>query len=191
MSPPERDRDRERNLAWRMRHSLHRSIPAREELASHPLLRPVASHLLSPRLWHLQHEAVARGVAIGLFWAFLMPVAHLPMVVAHCVWWRANLPLAIAATLVTTPLTLGFWLWAAYWVGRLFVDAPPLVMPGAGTSLLEWAEAVGRPALVGMALFAVVGSACAYLGIRLTWRAVVAWRWRTRPARRKARQSAP
>ena len=28
MSPPERDRDRERNLAWRMRHSLHRSIPA-------------------------------------------------------------------------------------------------------------------------------------------------------------------
>lgn len=174
-----------------MRHSLHRSIPARSEIAAHPWLRPVAGQLLAPRLWHLQHEAVARGVAIGLFWAFVMPVAQIPLAVAHCVWWHANIPLAIAATLVTNPLTLGFWLWAAYQAGAWFVEAPPLVMPGAGTGLLEWLQALGKPVLVGMGLFATTGALLAYLGIQLAWRAVVAWRWRTRHAGRKARQSRP
>lgn len=174
-----------------MRHSLHRRMPARDEITGHPLLRPVARHLLSPRLWHLQHEAVARGVAIGLFWAFVMPVAQIPVTVAHCVWWRAHIPLAIAATLVTNPLTLGFWLWAAYQAGTLFVDAPPLVLPSAGTGLLEWLQALGKPVVVGMALFATAGATTAYLGIRLAWRAVVAWRWRARHAARQARQSTP
>jgi len=178
-------------MAGRVRRSLHRRMPAREDLASHPLLRPVARHLLSPRLWHLQHEAVARGVAIGLFWAFLMPVAQIPVAVAHCVWWRANIPLAVAATLVTNPLTLGFWLWAAYQFGTLFIDAPPLVMPHAGTGLLEWFQALGQPVLLGMALFGGLGGTGAYVGIKLAWRLSVNWRWRARRRQAKPRQSKP
>ena len=61
------------SLGRRMKRSLGKTVPARESLASHPLLRPVARQLLAPHLWHLQHEAVARGVAIGAFWAFALP----------------------------------------------------------------------------------------------------------------------
>src|SRR5665647_3320650 len=51
----------------------------RETLAAHPWLKPVAHRLLEPGLWHVQHEAVARGVAIGLFWAFaLRPAVQRP-----------------------------------------------------------------------------------------------------------------
>lgn len=177
-----------------MRHSLGARMPARDDLAGHPLLKPVAQHLLSPRLWHLQHEAVARGVAIGLFWAFAMPIAQIPLAVAHCVWWRANIPLAIVATLVTNPLTLGFWLWAAYQAGTFFIDAPSLVMPGQGTGLVDWLQSLGKPVILGMGLFAGIGSLSAYGLVKLAWRVSVNLRWRRRQWRHgpaKSRQSTP
>jgi hypothetical protein len=38
----------------------------------------------------LLHEAVGRGVAVGIFWAFVIPVGQIIAAVAHCVWWRAK-----------------------------------------------------------------------------------------------------
>lgn len=189
-SPPPDARDRARHgLGRRMRHSFARNIPERAVLARHPMLRPVAQHLLSPRLWHLQHEAVARGLAIGIFWAFVMPIGQIPLAAAHCVWWRANIPIAVAATFLTNPLTLGFWLWLAWLTGGLFIDAPPLVMPGQGTGLLAWLQDVGKPVVLGMGLFAFGGGLASYVAVKLGWRAAVALRRRQRlhAARRQSR----
>ncbi|MBL0423294.1 DUF2062 domain-containing protein [Ramlibacter sp. AW1] len=170
-----------------MRHSLGQRMPERDALARNPMLRPIARHLLAPRLWHMQHESVARGVAIGLFWAFVMPLGQIPLAVAHCIWWRANIPLSVVSTLVTNPLTLGFWLWAAYQVGIRFVDAPPLVMPRQGTSLLEWFSAVGTPVVLGMAVFAIGGSLASYALIKLAWRIKVLLHLRHRRRRQSGR----
>lgn len=181
--------DGSRPLLERVRQSLGLHLPRRRDLAEHPLLRPIARHVLSPRLWHLQHEAVARGVAIGLFWGFAMPLAQIPLAVAHCIWWRGNIPLSVAATLLTNPFTLGFWLWAAYQTGTLFIDAPPLVMPGEGTSLTEWLHAMGKPVVLGMALFALTLPPLAYGLIKLAWRLRVNLRRRLRRRRAKPAQS--
>ncbi|MEJ7932127.1 DUF2062 domain-containing protein [Ramlibacter sp. AN1015] len=172
-----------------MRHSLGRRLPERKALAGHPMLRPVAKHVLAPWLWHLQHESVARGVAIGVFWAFVMPLGQIPLAAAHCIWWRANIPVSVLATLVTNPLTLGFWLWAAYRLGTVFVTAPPLVMPRQGTSLLEWLQAVGTPVFIGMGLFAVLGSIGAYALVKLAWRLRVVLHLRQR--RRRSTRHTP
>lgn len=177
-------RAQERSLWRRMRHSLGQRMPERDTLAGHPMLRPLAKYVLAPWLWHLQHESVARGVAIGLFWAFVMPLGQIPLAVAHCIWWRANIPLAVVATLVTNPLTLGFWLWAAYQTGTLFVSAPPLVIPGQGTSLTAWLQDVGTPVVLGMGLFALGGSLGAYTLIKLSWRVRVALHLRRRRRRK-------
>jgi uncharacterized protein (DUF2062 family) len=64
----------------RLRHSL----PSRETLAAHPWLQPLADKLLHPQLWRFQHEAVARGVAVGTFWAFVIPFAQIVAATAHC-----------------------------------------------------------------------------------------------------------
>ena len=74
----------------RLRKWLHN----REAFVSHPWVQPVAGRLLDRQLWRLQHEAVARGVAIGIFWAFMIPFAQIVEGAAHCSWWRANIPLA-------------------------------------------------------------------------------------------------
>ncbi|NBW55654.1 MAG: DUF2062 domain-containing protein, partial [Betaproteobacteria bacterium] len=92
-------------------------LPNRERFSKHPWLKPWAPRLLDGQLWRLQHETVARGVAVGLLWAFLIPVAQTLAAVVHCVWWRAHIPTAAAMTMVTNPFTIGFWLWLAFQTG--------------------------------------------------------------------------
>lgn len=146
------------------------SLPTREALTANPLLRPVAVKILDSQLWRLQHEAVARGVAVGLFWAFVIPVAQIVVAVAHCVWWRANIPVAVAMTMVTNPLTIGFWLLLAYQLGAFVLGEPLVSVPSGGDGALAWLAEFGWPTIVGMGLFAVVGAALGYLGVKLIWR---------------------
>lgn len=149
---------------------LKKSLPTPETLAAHPWLKPIAHRLLERRLWHAQHEAVARGMAIGIFWAFAIPFGQFLVAAAHSVWWRANIPVAAGATLITNPFTLGFWLWLAYQLGSLVLDAPPPVAIDESAGLLAWMASFGAPALLGMGIFAVVGAAAAYLLVKYIWR---------------------
>lgn len=150
---------------------LKASLPTREMLMANPWLKPLAQRLLDPQLWRLQHEAVARGVAIGIFWAFAIPFAQIVIATAHSVWWRANILVATGTTLITNPFTIGFWLWLAYELGSLLLDAPPLVLPlPEGESMRDLLASFGEPVILGMGIFAVAGSASGYLIVKLVWR---------------------
>jgi uncharacterized protein (DUF2062 family) len=161
------------------------SLPTREALAAYPWLRPIARRVLDPQLWRFQHEAVARGVAVGWFWAFVIPVAQIVVAAAHCVWWRGNIPAAAAVTMVTNPLTIGFWLLLAYQLGAWVLGEPASAMatdtaiaPGGGVAL--WLSAYGVPTVLGMGLFAVGGAAIGYLLVKVVWRLRVALKMRSR-----------
>jgi uncharacterized protein len=158
------------------------SLPSRDALAAHPWLQPVAQRLLNPQLWRLQHESVARGVAIGIFWAFVIPVAQIVVAAAHCVWWRANIHVAAAMTMVTNPLTIGFWLWLAYQLGALLLGEPTGAAASGGTGVLAWLAEFGWPAVLGMGIFAVGGAALGYVLVKLLWRLRVVRKRRARLA---------
>ena len=146
------------------------TLPSRESLEVHPWLKPVAHRVLDRQLWRLQHEAVARGVAIGIFWGFAIPVAQFAVATLNCIWWRANIPVAAAMTLATNPFTIGFWLWLAYRLGSLVLDAPPPIPLAEGAGLVAWLTSFGEPALLGMGIFALGGAVIGYLGVKLIWR---------------------
>ena len=164
---------------WTDRFS--KALPRRDALAAHPWLQPVAGRLLDPQHWRFQHEAVARGVAVGTFWAFVIPFAQMVVAAAHCTRWRANIPAAAAMTMITNPLTIGFWLWLAYQLGALVLGAPmtPLTPTGGGEP--SWLQQFGWPTVLGMGLFAVGGAAVGYAGVKLVWRLSI---WLKRRGRR-------
>lgn len=149
---------------------LSKTLPSRESLAAHPWLKPVAHRLLDRQLWRLQHEAVARGVAIGIFWAFAIPLAQFAVATANCVWWRANIPVAAGMTLATNPFTIGFWLWLAYQLGSLVLDASPPDALAEGAGVMAWLTSFGAPTLLGMGIFALAGALIGYLSVKLVWR---------------------
>ncbi len=149
---------------------LRQLLPTRAGMTAHPWLRPIATRLRDPQLWRLQHEAVARGVAVGTFWAFVLPVAQIVAATVHCTWWRANIPVAAAMTMLTNPLTIGFWLWLAYQAGVRVLGEPMLAAQSPSTGAMAWVAEFGWPTVVGMGMFAIGGAATGYLGVKLVWR---------------------
>jgi uncharacterized protein (DUF2062 family) len=165
-----------------LRRRVRAKLPTREGLANHRLLGPLAHHLAERNLWHANTESVARAAAIGLFWAFAIPVAQILAAAAHCVWWRANIPVAAGLTLITNPFTIAGWLYLAFHVGSLFVApdaATPLPQGWLGTL-----RTLGWPTAVGMGLFAVASAAAGYLLVHLASRLWVHWRYVRRIRRR-------
>lgn len=149
-----------------------------------PLLGRVAHRLADRELWRARPEALARGAAIGVFWAFAVPFAQIAFAAAHCVWWRGNIPIAAGVTLITNPLTVGPWLLLAHQVGERIVGVAAEPALPVDVGLLAQIQALGWPTLVGMATFAVGGALLAYLGVRLAAQGRLAWRMRKRLVRR-------
>jgi uncharacterized protein len=168
-----------------LRERIRANLPTRQELAKQPWLAPIAHRVLDPKLWTAQHESVARGVAIGFFWAFVIPFAQIIAAAAHCVWWRANIPVAAGITFITNPFTIGFWLYLAYQVGSLFIDAGPPVRIEGSASWLQWLGSMGWPAVLGMGMFAIGGATLGYLAVKLGWRLQLWMKMRHRAAGRQ------
>jgi uncharacterized protein len=170
------------------RERLRQHLPTPEQLARQRWLRPIAHRLTEHGLWHARTESVARGVAIGLFWAFIIPFAQILFAAAHCVWWRANIPVAAAITFITNPFTVGGWLYLAYHVGAWFV--PPDASAPAVEGWLGQLQALGWPTVVGMGLFATVGAVGGYLLVRTGSRLWLHWRIARRAQRQRATSAA-
>jgi uncharacterized protein len=164
-------------------------LPTRQSLEQVRWLAPVAHHLADAGLWRLRSEAVARGVAIGTFWAFAVPFAQIVLAAVHCIWWRGNIPVAAAITFVTNPFTVGFWLYLGYRVGSWVVPgaAPDIGNLSDAATIMQMLQAYGWPTLVGMGLFATVGAALGYAVVRTGGLLWFHWRYRSAQAKRRTR----
>ena len=168
------------------RDQLRQAIPDREQLARMPLLGRIAGRFADRELWRMRPESIARGAAVGVFWAFAVPVAQIVFAAAHCVWWRGHIPVAAGVTLITNPLTIGPWLLLAHQVGGWIVGPGTLAALPQDAGWLAQLRSLGWPTVVGMATFAVGGALTAYLAVRLAAQARLAWRLRRRQGRRPA-----
>ena len=107
-----------------MNEYLRRLLPSQEVLRSNRWLRWIGPALHHPRLWHMSRRGIALGVALGLFFGLLIPIAQIPLAAGAAVALRANLPTAVASTLVTNPVTFGPVYYAAWRVGNAILGEP-------------------------------------------------------------------
>lgn len=169
---------------------LRRLLPAPDTLAQNRWLRWLGPALHHPRLWHMSRRGIALGAAIGVFFGFLIPLAQIPVSAAFAVALRANVPAAVASTLVTNPITFPPVYYAAWKVGGAILgEAGPApgsaatAPPDAGGHWLRrtWAslQRVGKPLVLGLAIFACGFGVLVYALVHLVWRAQVRFkRWR-------------
>ena len=171
-----------------MRH-LKRFLPTPEQLQSSRWLRWAAPALAEGRLWAFRRRGVATGLAIGVFFGLLVPVAQIVLAVLAAVLLRANVAVAAGTTLITNPFTFGPIYYLAYKTGAALLGEPALLdaaAAGAGDAagpalLVQWWERfteVGKPLALGLATFAVAGAVLGYVAVDLVWRAALAVRRR-------------
>lgn len=166
--------------------SLGRWLPRHEELRRHPGLRWLGPLLERPWLWSANRRAVATGVAIGLLFGFLLPFGQFLVAGALAVWARANLPVAVAATFVSNPITTPMILAGAYYLGAAVLGMPPGSALAADLPALERAASLGAPVLTGLAIIAMSASIIGYFLVHAAWKAVALVRLRRQLRRARA-----
>ena len=158
---------------------LRKRMPTREEMAKNRFLKPIAHRFLSPELWRFTRRSVPRGVALGLFAAFIVPLGQIFLAAFMALPARANVPLAALVTFVTNPFTLPFWLIFANQTGKFVLNIDAAVGTGAGQlaedsgALARWLELGGVTAF-GFLVLAIVTAAVGYVISGFVWRFVVA-----------------
>jgi len=162
---------------------LRRMMPTKEAVQRNRWLRWMGPRLLHPQLWTFHRRNVARGVAIGVFFAFLIPIAQIPLSAAFSILLRANLPTAAVATIVNNPLTFPPVYYAAWELGRWMLhwftpgDTPatPPVFGGKGdvgywlALMARQLDTIGAPLALGSLTFACVFSAIACALVHWVW----------------------
>lgn len=180
-----------------MRKLFRKYLPHRETVRSHPWLKPYGHWLQHPNLWHLHRRSVAGGVAIGLFCGLIPGPLQMISAALLAILFRVNLPVAAFTTLYTNPLTIVPLYALAYEFGKWVsgthqgvVMAQPsfseLHWQNLMSELWSWLEKLGEPFLIGLPLLALSLAFFGYIAVRVTWRAVVIWKWYRRKQRRKA-----
>lgn len=177
------------------RSRLRRYLPTPETARASRALRWLGPLLDRPWLWHLNRRSVALGVAVGLFFGLLIPVAQVLFAGASALVVRANLPVAVVSTLITNPLTFAPIYLLAYQVGAALLGQPADAHPtnaiveasAAGLPFfgraIEWLGEIGRPLMVGLTIVAVTGAAIGYVAVHGGWRLAVVLRLRRRGRR--------
>ncbi len=164
-----------------MRKWFKRISPDREVLLANRWLRPVAHRLSCPEIWHFNRRNVARGVALGLFVGFVLPIGQILAAALLAASARGNLLVASAATLVTNPFTFPPIYFAAYRTGS-FLLGTQAGLAGATSetdivrtaTMVDMVTSASFPTFVGLLVFAITsavgGFALAHLGWRLSLR---------------------
>lgn len=177
---------------------LKRHLPSQESLRSNRWLRWLGPRLFSHALWRWSRRGVATGLALGVFFGFLIPVGQIPLAAGAAIVMRANVPAAIASTLVTNPVTFAPVYYAAYQFGHWVVGNPNPPEPPAPDQLqtshtqprshpASWwhrVQSMGKPLLIGLASFAIGFGLLVYA--LSTW----VWIWRVK-RKRRLRRSPP
>lgn len=160
---------------------LRKHMPTREAMAQNKYLAPIAHRFLSPELWRFTRRSVPRGVALGLFAGFIVPVGQIFLAAFLALPARANVPLAALVTFVTNPFTLPFWLVVANKVGSLTLKIDAATVNAANDELASgrwegfgWFLRTAGVTAFGFIVLSLVSAALGYLLSGFVWRLMVA-----------------
>src|SRR5258706_5027041 len=181
------------------RRFFRKFLPDHETIRSHRYLAWLdswGSGLHHPNLWHLNRHSVAGGFAIGLFSGLVPGPLQMLTAALLAIPLKKNLPIALATTLYTNPVTIAPLYLLAYGYGRLLMGAshhPVMVQSfewdwahwiDSCEAMLHWMLSPGAPLAVGtgssLLTFAALGFAVVHLG----WRAFLMVKLRARARNR-------
>jgi len=149
--------------------------------------------------WHLNRHSVARGMAVGLWWAWIPIPMQSPF--ACFVTWklRGNVPLAFACCWISNPITMLPAIYICYHIGLFVTFQEPTgflqqikeVITHTGQEgfvagfkqfwLFVWNNiGVVWPFFVGCFVFSTLNAIVAYFGVHALWRWNLVRRWTRR-----------
>lgn len=156
-----------------MKKHFKRITPSKTALQKHKMLRPIAHWLANPLIWHFNRKAIALSVAIGFFFGSFPIAGQMLLAAVVAVLWRANMPVAIAATWISNPLTMPFFYTANYYFGAWLLRQPTIHVADIDwtlNGLLALGGDILVPLYFGSLVVGLILFTLAILSIRVMWR---------------------
>ncbi|MBN9343151.1 MAG: hypothetical protein BGO76_04085 [Caedibacter sp. 38-128] len=152
-----------------------------KRLRKHPFIKTKNCHFSLKELSQLNRHTVAGGVAIGLFVNFLPIPLQVVWASLLCVYFKINLPIAVALTCINNPFTFVPINYFLYKVGLFVLNEPPqaLAFPNFKFELahflsfleqfLSWSLTLGKPFILGVIIVSLTAATLGYLLTVLLW----------------------
>lgn len=170
-------------------------LPKPEELRKNKVIAMFAPFLADARLWHLNRNSLMRAIFVGVMCAFFPLPGQMPIAVIGALIFRANIPMSIALTWLTNPLTALPVYWFAYLVGATLLGEQIIGLRTIGiviTDLTLWLFHDGiNPFLIhrifslkafalGLVITGILTSLLLSLAFSLFWRYRITKDWKKR-----------
>ncbi|MFC1567739.1 DUF2062 domain-containing protein [Pseudomonadota bacterium] len=166
------------------RQLLKRFMPDHKTIREHKHLQCFGTLLHNPALWHMNRHSVAKGFAVGLFFAWVPVPFQMVLGAGGAILFHANLPLSVVLVWLTNPLTMAPMFYGAYKLGALLLGEE---LQHFDMELsFEWIQhemaLIWEPFLLGCFVLGIVSALLGYFGIQISWRVMVMHKWHKRHA---------
>ena len=145
-------------------------------------LRPFDALFAHPTFLSVSRRSIAGAIWVGLFIALLPLPGQTVIALLIALLLRVNVPIAVATTWVTNPVTMGPLFYWEYSLGRLILDIPPrnFIVELSWDWVTSGFLAIWKPLLLGSFISATIVASISYVSVSVAWRLIVAARYRSR-----------
>ncbi|RBP50836.1 DUF2062 domain-containing protein [Arenicella xantha] len=156
---------------------LRKYLPTVKDIQQYRYLHIFGDSLKQQELWSFNRQSTAKGVAIGLFCAFLpMPFEMVPAIFLAALM-RGNLPFAVAGIWISNPLTWIPLYTPCYLLGAMIIGVEPVALHQITIFQLGWHYVA---LWLGCLIVGIVISVSVHFIISAAWRSQVRQRWKRR-----------
>ncbi len=149
---------------------IRRLVPRQHHLKDTILHSIFGERLFDSRLWKPTQESVSAGFAIGVFIALTPTIGvQIPLIILAALCMRVNIPVAIAVSWITNPLTAPVIYPLQYRLGLWLSGTPDANELTGFTGMLRIFFRYAMPLWVGSLLSATFCSLLGYVVISSLW----------------------
>lgn len=151
-----------------------RHIPRRKHLKGGWLHRVLGEKLFAPELWRPSRQTIAGGLALGLFIGFTPTMgAQIVLAGISAFFLKVNIPMALAGSLVTNPLTAAIIYPLEYQFGVWLIGVPEPDELEGYTGLFKNFARYAKPLWIGSLVTSSIAAAVGYGLVTLLWKEAV------------------
>jgi uncharacterized protein (DUF2062 family) len=165
---------------------LKERIPSPDLITEQPHLPNIFGDALCNReIWSFNRVSVSRGLAFGVFCAFLPMPGETLIAAFMAIFLRANLPLSIAVVWISNPITWVPMYTAPYLLGSWIIDIEPIALGEINIMALGWHYVA---LWLGCLIAGIFSALLVRWLIDLLWRLQIRQNWQRRRRQRMIRK---
>ena len=161
---------------------LKKHLPSHNEIQEYRYMHIFGDAIKQRDLWVFNRFSTSKGVAIGLFCAFLPMPFEMVVAIFMAIMLRGNLPLAFAGVWISNPFTWVPLYTPCYLLGSFILRLEPVPLQEINILQLGWHYVA---LWLGCLIIGTIIAVSSHFLINVLWRSQVRQEWQERRLRRQ------